>query len=166
MRTNFRRAFLVIAFLAMSGPLMAAESDDKASEFGPEWADDGRNKLALFVGGTHVDGDTGPSVGLDYEYRFSRMFGIGGTIEYSGSGIREGLIAVSLNWHVWRELKFFVAPGLKIEAEHDSESFVLRLGVEYGIDVGRGWEIAPAVMVDITNGDDAFVFGASIGRSF
>ena len=61
------------------------------------------------LGVTDSDGDKGFSVGLDYERRLSRGFGIGGVIEYTGNDYRYGLVAASFKWHPWKELKLFAA---------------------------------------------------------
>jgi hypothetical protein len=58
------------------------------------------------------------------------------------------------------------APGVEIGAEDGSEDFLVRVGAEYGFDVRRGFEIAPALYFDITSEDVAIVAGVAIARSF
>jgi hypothetical protein len=72
-------------------PVMAQEAE---GEDAAEWAEEGRHELGVFLGITDKKSDTGFSVGLDYEYRLSRMFGIGGLLEYTGSDFRDGIVAV------------------------------------------------------------------------
>ena len=163
MRCSWGRTLVLLALLGMAQPLTLGESGESR----PEWAEDGRNEFAVFVGVTDSDSDTGPSLGLDYGHRLTRLFGIGGTIEWTGSDLREGLVAVLFNWHAWKELKIFIAPGFEIEtAEGDSSAFLVRLGIEYGFDIGKGWDVAPAVNFDFRNGEDAIVIGAGFGKSF
>ncbi len=131
----------------------------------PEWAEDGRNELALFIGATFVESGTGFSLGLDYEYRFIRQFGLGVTIEYTEPPNRDGVAAVSFNWHAWKELKVFVATGAEISTD-EGNVFLVRLGVEYGFDIGKGWEIAPALNFDVTSDEGAIVAGVSFGKRF
>ena len=144
-------------------PVMAqgAEGEDAA-----EWAEKGRHELGLFLGVTDQKGDTGFSMGLDYEYHLSRMFGIGGLLEYTGSDFRDEIVAVPFYVHPWKELTLVAAPGVEIGAEDGSDDFLVRIGAEYGFDVRRGFEIAPAVYVDFTSDDVTIVFGAAISRSF
>ncbi len=144
-------------------PVMAQEAE---GEDAAEWAEKGRHELGLFLGVTDKKSDTGFSMGLDYEYRLSRMFGIGGLLEYTGSDFRDGIVAVPFYVHPWKELKLVAAPGIEIEAEDGSEEFLVRVGAEYGFDVRRGFEIAPAFYLDFTSEDVAMVVGASIARSF
>jgi hypothetical protein len=162
------RRSLLIAFaaLAVTQPLVWAGEDDSGDGSRPEWAEDGNNEVAVFVGVTDVAGDAGGSLGLDYEYRFTRIFGLGATAEYTAADLREWLFAVSFNFHVWKELKIFGAPGVEIETEDGTDSFVFRVGVEYGFDIGRGWEAAPALNFDITSEDTAIVIGVGFGRHF
>ena len=76
------------------------------------------------------------------------------------------MAAVSFDWHPWKELKLYVAPGVEIETEDGSDSFVVRVGAEYGFDIGKGWEAAPALNFDITSDDTAIVIGVGFGKSF
>ncbi len=162
----FRRVLLGLVLLGTAQPLIQAETPDSGVEPRPEWADDGRNELAVFVGVTDVARDPGPSLGVDYEYRFTKLFGMGATAEYTGADLREWLVAVSFDWHVWRELKVYAAPGIEIESEDGSDSFLLRAGVEYGFDIGKGWEASPALNFDFTRDDTVIVIGAGFGRHF
>ena len=105
------------ALLAMAlaqQPIRAA-GDESAQGKAEEWAEEGRNDLGLFLGVTDSDGDSGFSVGLDYERRLSRGFGIGGVIEYTGNDYRYGLVAASCRWHAWKELKLLAAPALNFD---------------------------------------------------
>jgi hypothetical protein len=131
-----------------------------------EWAADGRNDLSLFIGVTSSDGESGPSVGLDYERRLSRRFGIGGVIEYTGLDFREGVAAVSLNWHSWKELTLLAAVGVEVEREDGSDAFLFRVGAEYGFALGKGFEIAPALNVDFTGDETAVVYGLGFAKKF
>jgi hypothetical protein len=164
MRVLLSWAILVLA-LAGGSPALA-ESDEASDGSVPEWAEDGRNEIAIFIGVTDVADDPGPSLGLDYEYRFSRPFGLGGTIEWTGADLREGLVVVSFDWHVWKEMKLFIAPGVEIETRDGTDLFVVRIGIEYGFDIGKGWEIAPSLNFDFTSEDTAVVVGAAFGTKF
>ena len=164
MRVLVSWAILVLA-LAGGSPVWA-ESSEAGNRPVPEWAEDGRNEIAIFIGITDAAGDPGPSLGLDYEYRFSRLFGLGGTIEWTGADLRDGLVVVSFDWHVWKEMKVFIAPGVEIGTRDGSDLFVVRIGIEYGFDIGKGWEIAPSLNFDFTNEDTAVVVGAAFGTKF
>ena len=154
----------VCTTLALAAQAVLAREAESQKD--AEWAEKERHELGLFLGVTDQKSDTGFSVGLDYEYRLSRMFGIGGLLEYTGSDFRDGIVAVPFYVHPWKELKLVAAPGIEIEAEDGSEEFLVRVGAEYGFDVRRGFEIAPALYFDFTSEDVAIVAGAAIARSF
>ena len=158
------RVLLLGGLLALSAqPAMTQEAEH---EKGEEWAEEGRHELGLFLGITSKEGDTGVSVGLDYEYRLSRLFGIGGVAEYTGADFREGLLGVPFYWHAWKELKLVAAPAVEIEPAERSSDFVVRLGGEYGFPVRSGIEIAPALYFDVSSEDVAVVVGATVATSF
>jgi hypothetical protein len=154
------------ALLALAPQPIRAAGDESAQDKGEEWAEDGRNDLSLFLGVTDSDGDKGFSVGLDYERRFSRGFGIGGVIEYTGNDYRDGVVAASFNWHAWKELKLLAAPGMEIDRANDRGRFLLRIGAEYGFAIGKGFEIAPALNFDFTSDENSVVYGLSFARTF
>lgn len=128
------------------------------------WDEEGRNELGIYLGMTESGGDNGFSVGIDYERRLNQRFGIGFTVEHTGSDFRENIVAVTFNWHAWKELKLFAAPGLEIE--DDETGALLRLGFEYGFGIGNGFEIAPGVAFDFTEDEHATVIGAVISKKF
>jgi len=147
---------IVLVILIVLG-LPAAQAED-------DWAEEGKNELGIYLGVSESGGDEGFSVGIDYERRLSLRFGVGGTIEHTGADFRENIIVVSFDWHPWKELKLFAAPGLEIE---DGENgALLRLGIEYGIGIGKGFSIAPGVAYDITEDEDTTVIGAVFTKKF
>ena len=141
--------------LALGTPAALAEDD---------WADEGRNELGIYLGVTESGGDDGLSVGIDYERRLSLHFGIGGVVEHTGADFRENIVAVSFNWHPWKELKLFAAPGLAIE--EDDTGGLLRLGFEYGFAIGKGFVISPGVAFDFTENEDSILIGAVFSKKF
>ena len=154
----------VCTLLALAAqPVMTQEAE---GENGAEWAEEGRHELGLFLGVTDKEGETGISVGLDYEYRLNRLFGIGGVAEYTGADFREGLLGVPFYWHAWKELKLVAAPAVEIEPAERSGWFVVRVGGEYGFPLRSGIEIAPALYFDVSSEDVAVVVGATVATSF
>ena len=63
-------------------------------------------------------------------------------------------------------MKVFIAPGVDIETRDGSDLFVVRIGIEYGFDIGKGWEIAPSLNFDFTSEDTAVVVGAAFSTKF
>jgi hypothetical protein len=133
---------------------------------GEEWIEEGRQELCLFLGISSKESEAGFSVGLDYEYRLSRLFGIGALAEYTGADFRDGLLGVTFTWHAWQELKLVGAPSVEIDPAERSDAFVFRLGGEYAIPVRSGIEIAPALYFDISSEDLTVVAGAGVAKGF
>ena len=84
------------ASLALGPQPVRAAGEETTQGESEEWAEEGLNDLGLFLGVTHAYGESGFSVGLDYERRLSRRFGIGGVIEYTDNDFRDGIAAVSV----------------------------------------------------------------------
>ena len=158
-------AALLCCASLMAASVVATPECRAAEKETEEWAEEGQNELGLFLGETRRDGEGGFSVGLDYERRLSRRIGIGGVLEHTGGDLRDGIAGVPVCWHPWRELKILIAPGVEF-SQDESDEFLVRLGAEYGFDVGKGFEIAPALNFDRTSGETSVVYGVSLAKSF
>jgi hypothetical protein len=154
-------ALLSLALGSGLGDCRAAEEQQD-----PEWAEEGRNELALFLGGARSGDENGFSVGLDYERRLNRRFGIGGVAESTGGDFRDGIVGIPLCWHPWKELKLLAAPGVEFAPSERSDEFLVRFGGEYGFDIGKGFEIAPSLYFDFTREERTVVLGASFAKRF
>lgn len=65
----------------------------------------------------------------------------------------------------WKGLELVTGFGREFEEHHDF--WVYRFGVEYEIEIGNNWDIAPAFVVDIKeNLYDSFAIGSSVGKLF
>lgn len=106
---------------------------------------------------------TEATIGLDYEYRLSRIWGVGFLFDYVGGDARASVAAAGVFLHPVAGLKLLAAPGLE---HHEGENeFLVRLGVGYEFEVGR-WALTPGASVDFVDGDEAYVYGLYIGRGF
>lgn len=100
------------------------------------------------------------TLGLDYEYRLNRYWGVGALVDYAGKDYRSWVAGVPLVLHPGGEWKLYAAPGLE-----DGEEFLVRAGVMYDFEVGR-FSIAPALNVDFVDGEEVLVYGVNIGKGF
>ena len=126
---------------------------------------DPKNHLSLFGGITHTDGDNAGTIGLDYERRVSERVGIGVVFrDHAAGDIDSTLYAISFIGHFWPPWSFVVAPG--VEREDGESSAVVRVGVEYEIEMDEKWSLAPALYFDIGEDETKEVLGAAIGFSF
>ncbi len=123
-----------------------------------------RNRVELFLGNTHEEGENAFSTGLSYEYRMHEFLGIGGLVEFAGMNAREWVFAIPLLIHPYKGLRFALAPGLMLPKE-DKNEFLFRVGVAYEFEIGR-WSITPEFNVDFVGGEEALVYGLSFGYGF
>ena len=148
---------------------VGSEAEESESREGESF-EENRHHLAFLVLGTHeYEGNvTAATLGVDYEYRFSRLFGAGFVAEHALEDLSETTILAVADLHVWRAFVIQVGPGVAIVSEHDEPTrteFAFRAGVIYEIEVGR-LSITPQVHYDYTTGKDGIVFGSGIGWRF
>lgn len=126
-----------------------------------------QHHLALFVGNTQEDFEEhGFSIGADYEYRFHRLIGLGGIVEYAGGEFDHWLGLASMFFHPSEHWQIILAPGIEIkEGKHERE-FILRTGVGYQFHLGENFTIAPEFLVDFSEEETLVVYGISFGFGF
>ena len=121
------------------------------------------NLLAFFVGAAFEDRrDNGIALGLEYERRLGRSFGVGGLVEHTFGDFDTTVYAVPFAFH-HKRWKLYVAPG--IEDGDDGSENLVRIGGEYAFEVGT-WEVSPQVDLDFVDGDSVFVVGVTLGKGF
>ena len=146
-----RMALITLLLVVLGMRTAYAQTDEHESTSDHESTHDFHpNLLAFFVGLSDVGRrDSGVALGIEYERRFSRAFGVGAIIERTFGDDAFWVYAVPFAYHTGR-WKFYVAPG--IEDGDDGSESLIRLGGEYAYEVG-GWEISPQLDVDIVDGD-------------
>ena len=153
----------LIILLAMYAPFVHGQTTDHESGLDHETTHEFHpNLLALFVGVADEGRDEALALGIEYERRLNKSFGIGVLAEYTSGDLDFWVFAVPFAYHTGR-WKFYVAPGIE-DGEHGSETLV-RIGGEYGFEVGA-WEIAPQLDVDFVDGDSVLVLGVTFGKGF
>lgn len=141
------------------------------------------NEIAVFVGHTFERGEGGATIGLDYSRWLTRRFGVGAFVDF----VLGDIDAIAAGAGVWvrplrelEDLTFFVGPGVDFLYEeeeghgHEGEGgdkrearALVRLGVLYGMDLGRGFRLVPAFYADVIFPDKrAFVLGMNFGKEF
>lgn len=119
----------------------------------------------IFVGGASDDlgKREGFALGLEYEYRFDRRWGIGFMLEHTYGEMDTWVYVMPIAYHVGR-WKLYAAPGVE-DGHHGSENMV-RVGFEYGIHLDK-WEISPQFDIDFVERErDVFVVGLTFARGF
>ena len=155
---------LLIGLSTIGAPLAFAEESEHIAASGHETEHDFHpNLLAVFVGVTNEDRrEKGLALGIEYERRLNKSFGIGAVAEHTFGDLDFWVYAVPFAYHTGR-WKFYVAPGIE-DGDHGTES-LLRLGGEYAYEVGA-WEISPQLDWDFVDGEQVFVLGVTFGKGF
>lgn len=159
------RLIAVAGWLAATGAVLAQENEPVHHE-----AKELKHHIAGIHGGfTHADDETEFTIGLEYEYRFTELFGVGAIAEYTpeshggeGSAVYIGLVHL----HPWRELRLSVGFGQEDIFEAGAKSGdIWRFSVGYAFEVGDV-VIAPAIDLDRIDGHTVEAFGITIHREF
>jgi len=142
---RFLRFTIVAVLIAVSGTAFAGEQS-----------------LALFVGITDDRGDNVFSLGLDYEYKFSEIFGLGGLLDHASGDVRSWVVGVPIFAHPVGGLVVLLAPGVEHQNDGDNEALV-RLGAGWEFEIGERFVLAPMFNVDFVDGDKVYVYGIEFG---
>lgn len=140
-------------------------------------SDEYHHFAGLFVGATTVDSETDFSYGIEYEYKFSKLWGAGFVFEktddaHHGAGVDIALAAVYL--HPWKELRIGAGFGQEkvgSYTDHDHHHHnshkedVVRASLSYDFHIG-GFGVAPTIAVDFVDGETATVIGVALIKSF
>jgi hypothetical protein len=159
-------ALLIAAYSVVSAPqLLAAE---RAHTTESESGHYHRNVAELLLGTTYEDtrygSKNGFTIGFTYERRLSDVLGLGGFWEYAAGDFDKWSIGVPLFVHPYGGWRLGLAPG--VEHREGENEFLFRAGVAYEFELSERWAMIPEVNVDFVDGEEAFVFGLSLGFGF
>jgi len=106
------------------------------------------------------------TLGIDYEYRATELWGFGGTAEWLGDDVVRNFTVVGLvSLHPAGGLRVFTGPGIEFTDKKDKA--MLRLGVGYEFHLNERWSLAPEFFGDfIENGERTYVGAIALGYSF
>ncbi|NIO41616.1 MAG: hypothetical protein GTO41_16405 [Burkholderiales bacterium] len=147
----------IALFLVMASSAYAAESKHESD------AEEGRQRLALFLGTTRDGGDSGFTVGLEYEYRVSQAIGVGGLIDRAGGDFDSTLLAGAFFFHFGHHWVALLAPGMEF---NEDDELALRAGFAYEFKVAKRFNVAPAFNIDFIDGEERLVYGVNLGWTF
>jgi len=146
------------------------------------------HRIALVLSHTHVPQGASsvnesepliiPSWGLDYEYWVSEKWAIGlhSDMEVSTYVIedqegveleRERPVILSLVgiYNPWQTVQFVA--GFGREFEGNENFWVYRLGLEYEIEIGSEWDVAPSLVLDLKEATyNSWTLGIGVGKRF
>lgn len=176
---NFTRLLLILTSICLLHFTVLAQ------EGGEEFK---RHKVLMSLSHTHVpagvdvDGKknwiTLPSVGLDYDFRITERWGIGlhtdmvvenFKYESEESAVYERsrpIALVLVGSHRFGEHLMLIAGG-GIELAKEENFSLIRLGLDYGWELPKEWELAVSLMNDFKiDAYDSWVLGLGVGKSF
>lgn len=125
-----------------------------------------QNRVGLFGGVTGLsDGTTSMSLGLEYERRFSQLWGLGAVLEFTPALEERTVTAPQVFLHPWRSI--FVNAALGLVFDDGRGHPMLRIGAGWEQDLGGGWSLAPQFDLDLVDdADNALVLGVALSRWF
>lgn len=126
-------------------------------------ADGAKHFPGIFIGSTKFDGETNFTLGLEYEYRWSKKWGFGGAYErlnkaHDGDGAT--VWTAMAFYHPIEHVKVGFGPGQeRIGGAYQKNKDLLRFAVAYEYPINEKFEIVPTLDIDLIDGDVAFVGG-------
>lgn len=157
-------SLVMVILMCTLFPLTAAAEDSPA---GTSEDAGGGQQLSMFVGNTQDSSENGLSVSLEYEYRWTRKFGVGALAEYAGGDFDSWVVAIPFFIHPHAGWFVRLAPGIELEREDNENNFLFRVGVGYDFEITPHWSLAPEFNVDfVDSGEDKLVYGLSLSREF
>ena len=175
------RLFCVLLLTLFLAPTISMAQEEELEAFK-------HHRAAIVLGHTHVpkgipSGADGNSIivaswGLNYEYWFNRKWEIGrhNDMEIAtyiiedaeGNSIersRPFIISFVGVYKIWQGLE--VVAGFGREFEVHESYWVYRLGVEYEVEIGNNWDLAPALIFDTKESlYNSWTLGIVIGKRF
>ncbi|ANW97116.1 hypothetical protein AXE80_12840 [Wenyingzhuangia fucanilytica] len=159
--------------------VMSQESEDEEFK---------KNRISLVLGHSYLnlgfelgnkDVLSIPSFGFDYEYWFKPKFGVGifADIELISHKDAEQLhggiidrefplvLTVDALWSPIKHLEFVFGPGVIFE--NGKVKDLIRVGLEYDLDLSHHWDVAPSLFYDhAADGISNISIGIGIGKRF
>ena len=163
-------ATVIILAACLSTTAARADEHEEAGHEEHEHEHHHQNHVALFLGATSTLGDmsaTHFTVGADYEHRlpFLHEVGVGVLVDSSIASETETLLAGFVAVHPVGGLMILGAAGAAVTGLGHDGHLGLRAGAAYFFPVGA-FSIGPEVSVDRVNGENAVVYGVSVGTGF
>ena len=119
-----------------------------------------------------------PDFGLDLEYWFNEKWALGmhNEVLLQSIEIHKGsqeilerefpvVLSVDLIYKPWKDLVLLIGYGQEFETKENLN--LIRFGVEYEIEIRKGWDVAPSLVFDSRFGVyDTLALGIGLGKRF
>ena len=154
-----------LVWVVIAGSLVVpviAESDESHQDEGHHGH---KHHASLFLGNTHdFHSEDAVTVGLDYEFRVHKWFGLAALIDHAAGDIDSTVAGAGVFLHPWGDVRLLAAGAN--EHHEGNDEFIVRLGALYDFWV-NGWSISPTINVDLLeDNEENWVYGVSFGRGF
>ncbi|MGB2427223.1 MAG: hypothetical protein ACPH9N_06050 [Alteromonas sp.] len=132
-------------------------------------AGDAKHYPGVFIGATHADSETDYALGIEYEYKFTKQFGVGAVWErtpdgHGGDGVNVAL--GSIFYHPTPEWRLGLGLGEeRIGGPKVKYKDLVRASIAYEMPMDE-IIIAPTLAVDFVDGDKIIVAGVAILMPF
>jgi len=124
----------------------------------------------IFLGSTKFDGETNFTYGLEYEYRLTSSWGLGGAYErinkaHHGDG---ATVWTAMGfYHPMKSIKLGIGVGQeRLGGGHPKNKELIRFAAAYEYHLTDRIEVAPTIDIDLIDGDVAFVAGLAFLVTF
>jgi hypothetical protein len=155
---------MILSFLILMA-LISEGAADETTHAASEEAIERRNVFTFFGGSTHDGAEQGVTIGVQYEYRFTKLFGFGGFGEYLGGDFDTWSIGTPVYFHPYAGWIIRGAPAVEFE---DSDSkFAFQFGAGYEFLLSEKWGFAPEIKLIYSEGGTIKMFyGVSVNWGF
>ena len=118
------------------------------------------------LGVAYHEGQTGSFTGLEYEYRFSRLVGVGAFVDTTFGGFDLAAYGAVANFHPVGHWKVISGLGIERKIGGERDKALFRVGLAYEFEVGQG-VIAPMIAYDfLEDTKDVLYAGVGLGFAF
>lgn len=159
-----RAAHMLLAVVIGCGtPLAMAQADEREHGSTHESSHSYHpNFLGVFLGVTDEGREEAFTMGVEYERRLTKSFGVGVFAEHLFGDADFWVYGIPFAYHTG-QWKIYAGPGIE-DGKHGTEYYT-RIGGEYAFEAG-GLEISPQVRLDLVDGNDVWVLGFVIGKGY
>jgi hypothetical protein len=155
--------FSIFVLILLPVDLTASEPSHVETTHGEE--PHHKHTIGLFLGITREHHENLETAGIEYSYRISKHWSLGGVIERAE---RETDSTLGIFFvHFWPYKGLYLGGGIGRKDPGDERQNTFRATVGYEFELGKGWGISPQANLDfIENEEREEVYGVVFGRRF
>ena len=153
-------ALSLVLLFGTATAISAGESTDEQEHAIPG------HYIEATLGVAYNDGTMGSFTGLEYEYRFNPLFGVGAFADTTFDGFDLAAVGAVTNFHPTDRWKLLAGLGVERKLAGGKDKALFRVGAAYEFGVGNG-TISPMIAYDfLEDAKDVVYVGCAIGFAF